>query len=100
MPSPPLRRRKRDIEEALKTARKRFRLFKEASSRCLGSNLIRKTAMRLRLGPELACCEAGLNAQSMSAKNLILQREEIGLLFQLGRGSLGSGFRETGMLRV
>src|SRR5215475_7727021 len=89
MPSAPLRRRKRYVYESLKTAGSRLRSLKKAASHRPGSKLIRKIAVRQGVGRELACREAGLKAQSIGAKDLILQREEIGALFQLGRGPLG-----------
>src|SRR5262249_5157867 len=100
MSSAPLRRRKRNIYETLKTARKGFRCFKIASSRCLGGALIRKTAMGQQIGRELAGRDAGLDAQPVGAKYLVLQREEVGFLFHLGGGILGQIYRYAGILRM
>src|SRR5262249_37478185 len=89
MSSTPLRRRKRYICESLKTARNGFRFFKIASLRCRWGKLKRETAMGQRVGTELARRDAGLDAQPIGAKYLVLQREEVGVLFQLGGGPLG-----------
>src|SRR5262245_3985107 len=98
MSSAPLRRRKRYIRESLNTARKGFRFFKIASPGCLWSELIRKIAMGQNIGAELARRDAGLDAQSVGAKYLVLQREEVGVLYQLGGGPLGQIYRQAEIL--
>src|SRR5215475_8223375 len=89
MPPAPLRRRKRYVYESLKTRGVRLRFLKIAASHHCGRKLIRKIAVRQCVGAESACREAGLQAPSIGAKDLVPQREEISALFQLWRGPKG-----------
>src|SRR5262245_38940473 len=100
MPSTPLRLPKRNIYESLKTARNGFRFFKIASPRCLGGKLIRKIAMGQQIGPELARRDASLDQQPIGAKYLVLQREEVSILYQFGDGPLRQIYRQAGILRM
>src|SRR5262245_44098584 len=87
--SAPFRRRERYVHEPLKATGSHLRSLKKAASRRSGNELKRIIAMRPDGGSESACRQSGLNHESIGAKNLILQREEIDVLFQLGRGPKG-----------
>src|SRR5262245_16086736 len=56
--------------------------------------------MGQQIGPELASRDASLDAQPVGAKYLVLQREEVGVLYQLRGGPLGQIYRQAGILRM